>query len=487
LSTYPSDFSHSTDVNQQTTLQITEMNKNLDLLVTMLLGFLDLAVLNILFILIEWQILPDSSTIYGPEYHYFGITINLGWLTCAFVYQLYNPASVQKFENFFRQTFKTYILFLLVTLAYLYLSRPLIIPRQFTIFFLSGLPFVLILNRIFFLIGYTHIRSQSNFAKKVMIIGYNDVAKRLAGYFEGNESQMELVGFCEDRHMVKELTNYPILSNRTNAMKASKEFKITEIYSTILPDQDKQIYELMEMADKACIRFKLVPDLNAYVKGLKQIHNIAGMPILAPWPEPLDDIGNRIKKRIFDIAFSSTMIIFVLSWMIPLIAIAIWLDSKGGIFFIQKRSGINNKPFDCIKFRSMQVNKEADILQATRDDNRLTRVGKFLRKTNLDEFPQFFNVLRGEMSIVGPRPHMLKHTEIYSKIINKYMVRQFLKPGITGWAQANGYRGEIEKVEDMEERVNHDLWYMEKWSLVLDFKILILTGYNIIKGDKKAF
>jgi len=135
----------------------------------------------------------------------------------------------------------------------------------------------------------------------------------------------------------------------------------------------------------------------------------------------------------------------------------------------------------------MKANKEADMKQATLDDNRITDLGRFLRKTSLDEFPQFLNVLKGEMSLVGPRPHMLKHTSDYSKVVNDYMVRQFIKPGITGWAQINGYRGEITNPEQIKMRVNKDLWYLENWNLWLDVKILFLTVYYIFRGDKKAY
>jgi putative colanic acid biosynthesis UDP-glucose lipid carrier transferase len=196
---------------------------------------------------------------------------------------------------------------------------------------------------------------------------------------------------------------------------------------------------------------------------------------------------NRIKKRIFDIVFSAGMIVFVLSWLVPLIAVCIWLENRGPIFFVQKRSGINNKPFWCIKFRSMRDNKDAHKLQATRRDKRVTRVGQFIRKTSLDEFPQFFNVLKGDMSIVGPRPHMIKHTEDYSAVISHYMVRQMIKPGITGWAQIHGFRGEIHSTENMQSRVDHDLWYIENWNMLLDLRVIILTGYNLIKGEKNAY
>ena len=203
--------------------------------------------------------------------------------------------------------------------------------------------------------------------------------------------------------------------------------------------------------------------------------------------EPLEDLGNRIRKRLFDVVVSSLVAIFILSWLVPIIGILILLESRGPIFFIQERSGKDNKPFPCLKFRSMRVNKQSNEKQATKNDMRVTKIGKFLRRTSLDEFPQFLNVLKGDMSIVGPRPHMLKHTDEYSKLIGKYMVRQFLKPGITGWAQVNGYRGETLELKQMQKRVEHDLWYIENWSFFLDLKIMVLTVFNTLKGDDNAF
>jgi putative colanic acid biosynthesis UDP-glucose lipid carrier transferase len=211
------------------------------------------------------------------------------------------------------------------------------------------------------------------------------------------------------------------------------------------------------------------------------------LPVLSLRNEPLDDVGNRIRKRLFDIIVSSLVILLVLSWLTPLLAILLWLDSRGPVFFSQERTGVNNQPFICLKFRSMRVNKEANTRQATQNDSRVKRLGRFLRRTSIDELPQFFNVFMSDMSIVGPRPHMTRHTEDYSRIINKYMVRQFLKPGITGWAQINGFRGEMRKPEDMRGRVEHDLWYMENWSLWLDVKIVFLTFFGMIKGDKNAY
>jgi putative colanic acid biosynthesis UDP-glucose lipid carrier transferase len=163
------------------------------------------------------------------------------------------------------------------------------------------------------------------------------------------------------------------------------------------------------------------------------------------------------------------------------------LNSRGPVFFVQLRSGKDNKEFRCFKFRTLTVNADSDSKQVTRDDTRFTKFGKFLRKTSLDELPQFFNVLLGNMSVVGPRPHMLKHTEDYSRLLDEYMIRHFVKPGVTGWAQVNGFRGEIKEEEQLRKRIEYDIWYLENWSLWLDVRIIFLTLYVTFKGDKNAF
>jgi lipopolysaccharide/colanic/teichoic acid biosynthesis glycosyltransferase len=202
---------------------------------------------------------------------------------------------------------------------------------------------------------------------------------------------------------------------------------------------------------------------------------------------PLKQLNNRILKRGFDLFASVFIIVFFLSWMVPIIGLLIKLESKGPVFFRQLRSGRNNKPFWCYKFRSMYVNEQSDKLQATKGDNRITAIGAFLRKTSIDEFPQFINIFKGEMSIVGPRPHMLMHTEFYGAKIENYMKRLAMKQGLTGWAQVNGHRGETTDIQYMEERVRHDLWYMENWSLWLDIKIVLLTAIKVFKTDTTAF
>jgi putative colanic acid biosynthesis UDP-glucose lipid carrier transferase len=286
---------------------------------------------------------------------------------------------------------------------------------------------------------------------------------------------------------VHEVSYFPILGGRKECLTYAMDHNIAEIYSTISPEKYPYVYDLAQQAEINMIRFKFVPDFNLFVNRNIHIDFLYNIPVLSLRAEPLEDITARIKKRMFDLVFSFFVITLILSWLIPIIGILIKLSSKGPIFFVQWRSGRNNEKFRCYKFRTLQVNKDAHTKQVTFNDKRMTKIGSFLRKTNLDEMPQFFNVFLGNMTVVGPRPHMLKHTEDYSAILNEYMIRHYVKPGVTGWAQINGYRGEIRKKEQLRRRIEHDIWYMENWNLWLDIKIIFTTIYVTFKGDKNAY
>jgi Undecaprenyl-phosphate glucose phosphotransferase len=248
----------------------------------------------------------------------------------------------------------------------------------------------------------------------------------------------------------------------------------------------QKIKSLVDFCDQNMIRFKIVPDFRGFLFKRVNIDFYDDVPVVTLRDEPLTDLTNRFFKRVFDVLFSALVIIFVLTWLYPIIAILIKLSSKGPVLFKQARSGVGNMEFMCYKFRSMTQSVEADTKQASKGDTRITKLGAFLRKSSLDEFPQFINVFMGDMSIVGPRPHMLLHTEEYSALINKYMVRQLVKPGITGAAQIKGYRGETKELKDMEGRVRLDVWYIENWSLSVDINIIFYTVWNIFKGDENA-
>jgi putative colanic acid biosysnthesis UDP-glucose lipid carrier transferase len=463
------------------------MNRRFTRFLQVSIAGLDFLTLNLAILLIHSVLSAKTSVESFTSYFRFWLFLNMSWLALSWISAIYDEHHLISFEIFSRKTFRVYFTWLVLALVYLFFTRDMAISRVFIILTISLCGLLFFINRLIYLLIRHYFRKGQHLSKKVLILGYNPLSKKLADYLERESLNTKIFGFCEDGHKVTELSHYPILSNIRNAMQLSKQMHINEIYSTIGPEQETIIYDLMRQADQACIRFHIIPDLSLFIKKPIHINYISDIPILSTRSEPLDDVSSRGHKRIFDIIISSLVIVFILSWMVPLLGFFIWLESKGSVFFIQKRTGRDNHPFSCIKFRSMKINSDADIRQANRNDDRLTRIGRFLRRTNLDEFPQFLNVFKGEMSVVGPRPHMLRHTEDFSKMMDQYMVRQFLKPGVTGWAQVNGFRGEIKDKEQLRGRIERDIWYMENWNIWLDIHIIAKTIYRMIKGDQNAF
>ncbi|PHS66839.1 MAG: undecaprenyl-phosphate glucose phosphotransferase [Flavobacterium sp.] len=263
--------------------------------------------------------------------------------------------------------------------------------------------------------------------------------------------------------------------------------EIDEIYCSIAELSDNQMQKIIEFSDNNLKILKFIPDnKEIYTKNLE--YNYYGyLPILSLRKIPIDNPLNKFIKRLFDVALSLFVIIGILSWLTPIIAFFIKIESKGPVFFKQKRNGLDYKEFYCYKYRSMRPNPEAHLYQIRKNDPRVTKIGKIIRKTSIDELPQFVNVLKGEMSVVGPRPHMVSHTHMYAEKIDKFMVRHFVKPGITGLAQVSGFRGEVEDDNFITNRVKYDIFYLENWSLLLDFKIVFKTVFNAFGGDDKAY
>ncbi|MGN6435074.1 MAG: undecaprenyl-phosphate glucose phosphotransferase [Agriterribacter sp.] len=463
------------------------MNQHLSNLVRIGFLLLDLLALNTVYLSCEFLLREHIPDEFAIQYTYLWMYCNAAWLAVSWGNNTYRNDDIFSFERFSRNSIHAFGYYLGLIALYLFMNKQADISRLFFISVLISFGLGLFTNRIVHLGLYHYFRNKSYITKKVMIIGYNQRAKKLVDYLEQQPIATEILGFCEDEKNMHELTNYPVIANRQNAIDISQKYQVTEIYSTISPEEDKSLYALMNQADQACIRFRILPDLDKFIRRPVHIEYIEDMPMLSLRNEPLEDVGNRIKKRLFDLAVSSIVIVFILSWLVPIIAILIKLESKGPVFFIQKRNGKDGKPFNCLKFRSMKVNADSNSKQATKNDSRITRLGAFMRKTSIDELPQFFNVLMSDMSVVGPRPHMLKHTEDYSRLINQFMIRHFLKPGITGWAQINGYRGETKTLQDMADRVKYDIWYLENWSLLLDARIVFMTGFNVVRGEKNAY
>ena len=298
---------------------------------------------------------------------------------------------------------------------------------------------------------------------------------RVRGYFDFEPNPMFPTD-CQYLGRPEEVVGYLKSNHDTHYLFCSLPSRYSDI-----------IRKLIDFCENNVVRFFSVPNLYNYLHNRVYFNMMGNVPFLSLRRDPLSRLGNKLLKRAFDIIFSLTFLCTLFPFIFVIVAVITKVTMPGPIFFRQKRNGLNDEEFYCYKFRSMRVNKEADTLQATKNDPRKTKWGNIMRKTNIDELPQFINVLKGDMSIVGPRPHMLKHTEEYSKLINKYMVRHLVKPGITGWSQVTGFRGETKELKDMEGRIRGDIWYIEHWSFGLDLFIIYKTVMNAIHGEKKAY
>ncbi len=438
---------------------------------------LDFASLNVIYLIL---LQVSKGVQLSSEYLLFFFLTNIFWTTGAYITALYFGHL-----RFFKRTVQTFLFYFALTLFFLFIYE-YDYSRFFVLVNFLGFGTSLLITRII-LMGKQQFLQKEGITTKVILLGCNSLSHRLITTLSV-QKKYEIHGFFDDHQEYEDGDlSYPILGRINESLSYAIKNNVTEIYSTILPEKNSEIIKIAQKAENHFIRFKFVPDLKMFMNRRVHIGFQDDIPILSLRSEPLQEIENRFKKRIFDILFGTFVIFFILSWLVPLLAVLIKLESKGPVFFKQLRSGKNNKAFLCFKFRSLRINSEANSKQVVRNDTRYTRIGKFLRKTNLDELPQFFNVLQGYMSVVGPRPHMLMHTEKYSNLMNQFMVRHFIKPGITGWAQINGYRGEIKKDEQLHKRVEHDIIYMENWSMWLDLRIIFLTIYKTIIGDKNAF
>ena len=316
--------------------------------------------------------------------------------------------------------------------------------------------------------------------RKVVIVGLNKKTDQLRKYFNDNPDYgYQLIKTFDlkggNKFNIDEVIEF--ISNN----------EIDEIYSSVAEITNKELLSLIDYADNNLKILKFLPD-NKEIYSKKLDFTYYGyLPILSLRNIPIDEPINLFIKRTFDVFFSLVVIIGILSWLTPILGLIIKFESRGPVFFKQKRNGLDYKEFYCYKFRSMIPNPEAHLHQIKKNDPRVTKVGKFIRKTSIDELPQFINVLKGDMSVVGPRPHMVSHTHMYAEKIDKFMVRHFIKPGITGLAQVSGFRGEVEDNKFIINRVKYDIYYLENWSILMDLRIVFKTVFDALGGDDKAY
>ena len=421
------------------------------------------------------------------RYTFLLLIFNFIWVFTAFALNLYSIKRITQIDRILLNLIRAVLINIFVLAAILFsLDDDSPFSREHLYFTYFGVfTLVLIWRYTSFKLIYLYRKYGYNY-QRVLIVGGGNVSKQLHEYFFSDDILgFKLLGIFSDDNL--SFDSNVFFGKLSEIKDFSLKNHIDEIYYTLPLTYTDKIQSLVDFSDQHLIRFKVVPDFSGFPLRRVNIDFFDNVPVLSFRKEPLKDNLNRLLKRLFDIIFSFVIIICILSWLFPIISFLIKISSKGPIFFTQKRSGLDNIEFTCFKFRSMSQNIYANSKQASKNDSRVTFIGSFLRKSSLDEFPQFFNVLFGDMSIVGPRPHMLVHTEQYSALIKKYMVRQLVKPGITGAAQVRGYRGETKELSDMEGRVKWDVWYIENWNLVLDINIILKTVFNLFRGDEKAF
>ena len=436
--------------------------------------------------------LIDLSVINGVMYYMnpglyldlvYILFFNIAWMLISFnnqFYNIYRNARPSKAIYLIIAQFSTFFL-AYFTYFGIFKEGDAVNDQLLTLLLIYSLIVVSKLTILVLLKGY---RIAGGNYRNVIIIGEDESVSVLRKYFNSRlELGYRLKGYFSDAK-----TNTGDFLGKTNeSFDFALENNIDEIYLSMNSISKEQIKEFEIFADNNLITLKLVPDYKGVFRKMGAVQYYDYLPVISFRKLPLDDIFRRFIKRSFDIAFSVLVLTLLLSWLIPIIAILIRWESKGAIFFKQERDGLNGRAFDCYKFRSMRTTKDAHKIQATKADARITKMGAFMRKTSIDELPQFINVLLGNMSVVGPRPHMLQHTQEYSKSVNKYMVRHFVKPGITGLAQIKGYRGEIKIKADINNRVKLDIFYLENWSLILDIRIVLQTVSNAISGEENAY
>ena len=410
----------------------------------------------------------------------YSILISFAWIAIAIYLGFYEVYRYTKVIAILNCALKQFILFSLFCLALELFYSDFYFQKRVVFYVFISIAIILFFKlSIYYFLRKFRVLYGGN-SRSVVLLGNSKSISPLKNFFTENPDygyRLMKIFTLENnkKERIDECLTYVISSNTD------------EIYCSMADLSDSQISDIVDFADNNLKTLKFIPDEKQIFSRTAKFEYYDYIPVISLRNILQDETINKIIKRLFDIVFSFLIIVGLLSWLTPILAIIIKLESKGPLFFIQKRNGLNYKEFNCYKFRSMYINDKADLDLASKNDVRITNVGKFIRKTSMDELPQFFNVFIGEMSVVGPRPHMVSVANLYALKVDKFMVRHFVKPGITGLAQTKGYRGEVETDEDIINRVKYDIFYMENWSILLDIEIILKTIYNVIKGDEKAF
>lgn len=405
--------------------------------------------------------------------------LSVFWLIVAYYAGFYEVYRNTKPASILLKLVKQFFFIWVITFAYVGFKYKYVTTTEIYYYILTSFVVVGFFKFFVFYILKKYRLFYKGNIRRIVVIGAAKSIDDLLLYFDKNQD----LGYEVKNTFETRITSKVILEK---VFSYCIENKIEEIYASIKELKNHEIESLIDFSDNNLINLKLIADSRSTLFRNLAVEYYGIIPIILLRKIPLDILVNKRFKRTFDILFSLLVIFFVLSWLTPLLGLLIKLESRGPVFFKQNRPGLKEQEFFCYKFRSMMINKNTEK-EATRNDPRVTRIGRFIRKTSMDELPQFFNVLLGDMSVVGPRPHLWSQNKVYGTKVKKYMIRHHVKPGVTGLAQVRGYRGEIETDEDMINRIKFDVFYIENWSFWLDLKIIIQTIFNIFKGEEKAY
>jgi len=449
-----------------------------------LYAFADFVCIQLSFLLAYWLKfasgwLPADPSLPFRTYWIYSLIYGVIALLAGFYMGLYTSKRKKKFSYELLKVIQTHLMSILLLLSVLFLMKEIHISRQFLLTFLLVTILGITAYRFVLKKSLRYIRQRGFNKQFVLILGAGSVGRR---FYENLEQYpdlgFEVVGFLDD-NLVEHDEPYrhmsPILGKVSELEQVLEEVLIDEVIIALPLNAHDKFGEIIEICDKAGVKALIIPDYFDVLPARPYFDHFAGIPLINVRDVPLDEMRNRMLKRLFDIVFSLLVLILTAPLML-LIAIGVKLSSPGPVIFKQERLGRHRRPFMMYKFRTMRVMKpeESDTGWTVAGDPRTTRFGSLLRKTSLDELPQFWNVLKGDMSVVGPRPERPYYTEIFKDEIPRYMVKHHIRPGITGWAQSNGLRGDT----SIEQRIQHDLFYIENWTFLLDLKIIVKTIFN---------
>lgn len=450
----------------------------------------DLLLLNCAFLISA--VYSQSWDILLARYYMFFLLIglNLLWIVTSYYLNFYDDFFSRNFPVQFTNILKNSLLQLIITITFIFLAKENLFTRYFIVYYFILLVFLISFRVIVFRKILKYVRRKGKNIRDLILIGNGELAQNFKTMILSNpDFGYNFKGFISENAGDNQKTGEQFFENLE---KTFTEMKLDEAVIAI-PEESRHLLEgIIKTCDKYAVKVHIIPDYYNLISKRFQLSSFGSFPIITARREPLNEVQWRMLKRIFDLFFSFLVVIFIFSWLFPIIFIISLIFDRGPLFFIQDRLGTKNKKFKCIKFRTMRYEKIKvdEFKPVVENDPRITRFGQFLRKYNLDELPQFINVLIGDMSVVGPRPHAISYNNLYSQIVDEIRLRQNVKPGITGWAQIHGLRGDVTDEEENRKRtklrIDFDLWYIENWSFWLDIQIILLTVWQMIVGKSRG-